>query len=347
MNFKMNFKKQHLFIIGINLVVCITSIVVASFIFKPSYSLNEDKTTVKAASDFDNIKQVYFDMDDMAVTEKTKIDIANKKYDKNITVLDSKFKISDDLLQKINNNIKDYGVATSFYIVSLKDGMSVAYNIDRTFESASSVKAPYALYIYKEIAKGNIDGQKKITYEKKYKVKGTGVIQYEDFGTEFTVKDLVYHSLNDSDNIAHTMLHRNFGAQNYNQMLRDLGAKSGFLTAGNQWSLISARSAAIIWQEIYNFSLDSEDGIELLNILSNSKYNYFHEVMPDIPSASKTGFANYDVVETGIVFDDYPYIAIAIANKGGKIGAYSEVLKLINYMNDIMNEYENFLNKKN
>ena len=57
-------------------------------------------------------------------------------------------------------------------------------------------------------------------------------------------------------------------------------------------------------------------------------------------SASKTGFASKDVIETGIVFDkEYPYIAIAIANKGGKIGAYTEVLKLINYINDIMNEY--------
>ena len=53
-----------------------------------------------------------------------------------------------------------------------------------------------------------------------------------------------------------------------------------------------------------------------------------------------------DVIETGIVFDNqYPYIAIAIANKGGSIGAYTEVLKLINYINDIMNEYVEFNNK--
>ena len=43
------------------------------------------------------------------------------------------------------------------------------------------------------------------------------------------------------------------------------------------------------------------------------------------------------------VFDDeYPYIAIAVANKGGTIGAYTEVLKLINYINDVMNEYKEF-----
>ena len=68
--------------------------------------------------------------------------------------------------------------------------------------------------------------------------------------------------------------------------------------------------------------------------------------MPTIPSASKTGFASKDVVETGIVFGEHPYIAIAIANKGGNIGAYTQVLKLVSYMNDIMNEYDVYLETK-
>ena len=68
--------------------------------------------------------------------------------------------------------------------------------------------------------------------------------------------------------------------------------------------------------------------------------------MPDIPSASKTGFANKDVVETGIVFDSKPYIAIAMANKGGNYSAYSEVIKLISCMNDIMNEYNEYTKKE-
>ena len=58
------------------------------------------------------------------------------------------------------------------------------------------------------------------------------------------------------------------------------------------------------------------------------------------------GFAKKDVVETGIVFGEHPYIAIAIANKGGNIGAYTQVLKLVSYMNDIMNEYDVYLETK-
>ena len=43
---------------------------------------------------------------------------------------------------------------------------------------------------------------------------------------------------------------------------------------------------------IYNFAIEDTEGIRFLNILSNGKYNYFKEVMPSIPSASKTGFAD-------------------------------------------------------
>ena len=307
---------------------------------------NKDKTSVN--TDFDALNYMdSFDVSDFASTNINTIDIASKKYASNtITVLDSDFKISKELVDKITATINDYGAGVSFYIVSLNDGMSIGYNVDKRFETASSIKAPYALYVYKEIAEGNINPDQEFTYEEKYYNKGTGIIKKSDFGTVYTVRDLVYYSLNDSDNIAHTMLHKNFGVKGYNEMLKNLGTKQLYLTAGNPWGYTSARSAALVWQEIYNFSLKSDEGVTFLNILTNGKYNYFKEVMPSIPSASKTGFASKDVVETGIVFDDQPYIAVAIANKGGNIGAYTQVLKLVNHMNDIMIEYDDYLIKK-
>lgn len=332
--------------------LCICTIVSFSILSKKSNAVATECGTLNnsnlGVTDFDSMTYIdSFDVSDFADSQINTIDIASKKYTSNtITVLDSDFKISDELLTEINNSINSYGASVSFYIVSLDDGMTVGYNVDKGFETASSIKAPYALYIYKEIAAGNINPKQVISYESKYYNKGTGIIKKSDFGTNYTVEDLVYYSLNDSDNIAHIMLHKNFGVKGYNDMLKNLGTKQLYLTAGNPWGYTSSRSAALVWQEIYNFSLESNEGIELLNILSNGKYNYFKEVMPSIPSASKTGFASKDVVETGIVFGEHPYIAIAIANKGGNIGAYTQVLKLVSYMNDIMNEYDVYLETK-
>ena len=49
-----------------------------------------------------------------------------------------------------------------------------------------------------------------------------------------------------------------------------------------------------------------------------------------------------NTTEAGIVFDEKPYICIVVANKGGNIGAYTQVLKMINEVNNIMSEYKTF-----
>lgn len=336
--------------IAIVVLLFICTILSISLLSKDSQaiSLECQNNSNNLSTDFDALNYMdSFDVSDFTEMKINTIDIASKSYVSNqITILDSDFKISEELLNEINSSLSSYGASCSFYIVSLNDEMSIGYNVDKNFETASSIKAPYALYIYEEIAAGNIDPNQKITYEEKYYNKGTGVIKKSDFGTVYTVRDLVYYSLTESDNIAHIMLHKTFGVKGYNEMLKNLGTKQLYLTAGNPWGYTSSRSFALVWQEIYNFSLKSDEGITFLNILSNGKYNYFKEVMPSLSSASKTGFANKDVVETGIVFGNQPYIAIAMANKGGNIGAYTQVLKLISYMNDIMNEYDSYLSTK-
>lgn len=296
-------------------------------------------------SDFNSMNYLNsFDVSDFSGKNINTIDIPSKVYEYNkISVSDSEFVISEELQNTIYNLVRGYGVANSFYIVSLDDGMSVGYNVDNGYETASSIKAPYALAVYHQIAEGSIDPDQKIAYTQRFFNGGTGVVKDSAFGTEFTVKQLVYYSLTESDNVAHQMLHGTYGVGYYNQMLRNLNTKQLYLTVGNPWGFTSPRSAAIVWQDIYNFAIESSEGVEFLNILTNGKYNYYKEILPGIPSASKAGFANKDVVETGIVFGEHPYIAIAVANKGGNVGAYTQVLKLINAMNDIMLEYEEFI----
>ena len=284
---------------------------------------------------------IYFDVNDFSGSEVNTIDIPNKVYKNDtISISDSDFKISSELENTIYNTINQYGASNSFLLISLEDGMSVGYNVDRAYETASSIKAPYALFVYKKIAKGEIDPEEVMIYQQQYYNKGTGIVKNSDFGTEYKIKDLLYYSIHESDNIAYIMLHSRYGVKEFNSMLKSLNTKQLYLTPAGPWGFTSARSAAIIWQDIYNFAVTNEYGVEFLNILANAKYNYYKDAFGDIPSASKTGFAYKDVLETGIVFDEKPYIAIAIANKGGNYSAYDQVIKLIKHMASIMNEYK-------
>jgi hypothetical protein len=142
------------------------------------------------------------------------------------------------------------------------------------------------------------------------------------------------------------MLHDEFGVKGYNNMLKSIGAKQLYLSSSNPWGFMSPRSAALLWQDIYNFSITDDEGVEFLNILSNVMYNYYDEVVPELPSASKAGFAKKSVVVTGIIFDENPYIAISVANTNGNISANEQVVKLLDHMNDIMTEYEEYLSSQ-
>lgn len=335
-------------------VIVVTLCVTCSFMGLFSYSISQrnkdvvntetDDTVSKNQSDFDNISNNYsFEVNDFSGSKINTIDINSKVYTPNvITVLDSDFKISPELEAEIYETINSYGASSSFYIVSLDDGMSIGYNIDKRYQTASSIKAPFALSIQREIAKGNIDGNMLLTYQERHHSIGSGVVKNSQFGTQFTVNDLIKYSLHESDNVAHIMLHSYLGVKVHNQHMNNLGAGVLALSPSSPWGFITPRSSALVWQDIYNFAIEDPEGVKFMNILANGKYNYFKEVMPGVPSAAKAGFADYDVVETGIVFDDKPYIAIVIANKGGNRGAYTQVLQLISQMNDVMNEYKTY-----
>ncbi len=346
-------RKRYKFVLVLSITCTILSLCLASTSFTFAVKLRNTKEVVEQdpIGDFDKLFMEenfhYFDVSDFAEKDINRVNIVSKKYKSNtITVTDSDFKISEELTNKIYDTIKSYGKKNSFYMVSLDDGMSVGYNVDSVYETASSIKAPYAFYLYKEIAAGNIDRNHLITYKEKHENKGTGSVKNNEFGTQLTVEKLIYHSLHESDNVAHIMLHDEFGVKGYNKMLKSLGTKQLYLSSSNPWGFTSPRSAALLWQDIYNFSITNEEGIEFLNILSNVMYNYYDEVVPEIPSASKAGFASKSVVVTGIIFDEHPYIAISVANTGGEISTNKQVIKLIEHMDQIMTEYENYLNTK-
>ena len=333
-------------------IIVVTLCVTCSFMGLFSYSIsvrdkdkvnesNEEAIT-KNESDFDSLNyNNSFEVSDFSGSNINTIDINSKVYTPNtITVLDSDFRISPELEAEIYETLNSYGASSSFYIVSLDDGMSIGYNVDKRYQTASSIKAPFALSIQREIAKGNIDGNMLLTYQERHHSIGSGVVKNSEFGTQFTVNELIKYSLHESDNVAHIMLHNYLGVKVHNQHMNNLGAGVLALSPSSPWGFITPRSSALVWQDIYNFAIEDPEGVKFMNILANGKYNYFKEVMPGVPSAAKAGFANYDVVETGIVFDDKPYIAIVIANKGGNRGAYTQVLQIISHMNDVMNEYK-------
>lgn len=272
------------------------------------------------------------------------IDLISLNFQSNkIDLKNTDFKISENLINDLNNTINNYSFGSSFIVVSLNDAMSFGYNIDDAYASGSTIKASYALYIYKLVAAGKASLDDTIAYEAKFYNKGTGLIKNSSYGTIYKVRDLIYNMIHESDNVAYLMLLDKYKWDGFNDMLDNLGAVESHLSNISRWGKLSCRTSAIIWQEIYRFSQTTKEGAELYDLFLNANYNYFKEILPDTPSASKTGFTESVVHATGIVMiENNPYIVIILSNTGGNMGnAYNHVKNMFSKIAPILQEYNN------
>jgi len=133
--------------------------------------------------------------------------------------------------------------------------------------------------------------------------------------------------------------------------LKELGCNNLYLNNGAKWGKIDARSMALIWQEIYKYKDESENGKYLFELLTNADYNYIQEGMEKYQSAHKSGWTPRETHDSGIVFANDDYIVVTLNNNNGNYSAKSQLLKISGCIEKVINEYELYKqetkNKKN
>ena len=205
---------------------------------------------------------------------------------------------------------------TAFLAFNLSNGEYISYNVDTRITGASVIKSAYCLYVLNKIEQGSAFLDETIVYKKDDKRKGTGVIQFKEFGTEYSVKSLIYLSITESDNVAHKMLVDKFGRKEFNAFLDELGIESMHLYSnGNTdyYNNLSARDLARILTKIYEKSTQNENYKWYLDIMSKAKYNRFSD-STEYPVAHKSGFMKGAFHDAGIVLAPEPYIVIVLTN---------------------------------
>ncbi len=205
-------------------------------------------------------------------------------------------------------------IAFSYY--DIENGYELSYNGDRVFYSASIIKAPYILYILREIDEkksdesfdfdGSIyDMQRAFVYTEEKFVEGSGIIQKSEFGTVYTYEDLVRLSITKSDNIAFNQLRRIFGRDGFYDYMSSIGVES----PRKKFYSLTADEATKCMLEIYGYF---ESGTENALMLSEWMQTGTHRVMiptavKPTPVASKYGWDLEAYHDMTIVFDDHPF----------------------------------------
>lgn len=211
--------------------------------------------------------------------------------------------LSKSIYNTINYYNDIYGIKTAFTVISLKDYTTISYNADDTFAPASVLKAPYALYIYKEIAKGNLSLDDYVRYQSYFWERGCGIIKESAPGTPWSLKDILFHTINISDNSGYYMLRAKGGVEGYGEMLKDLGCTT--IDPARPWSKVSPHDLAILWNEIYNFSFTCPEGELFFNTLVDAEYNFIKNALNSYQKvAHKSGNNDKGYNDCAVVFGD-------------------------------------------
>jgi beta-lactamase class A len=190
-----------------------------------------------------------------------------------------------------------YGI----YIEDLHSGLTIDLDGRLPYTAAVAMTFPVALYAFARGASGALDLDAQVEYLPEDRAGGSGVIQAAPFGSRYTYRQLCYHALVDSDNVAWRMLNRTLGDGAVKQWLRSIGGQHAE-PGSNQ---ASPADFATYFKYLLDFA-DRQPGLggTLLGWLKKSgNPDWAPRSLPRaVVMAHKTGLWPTALTDVGIVF---------------------------------------------
>ena len=185
----------------------------------------------------------------------------------------------------------------SFVLLSGRFG--TGFNAARVYRAASLIKVPLAMALMDGVERGflSLDDMLTVKPENKVKAKADkgGTVDHARVGTKFSVDDVLYHALANSDNSATNMLIDYVGMCEVNRLIDKYGAKDTVLARkmcdrdavkkGNE-NYTTPKEIAEIFESLRRFEvLPPRYCRKLLNIMAQSKFT--DKITRDLPKEIK------------------------------------------------------------
>jgi len=250
----------------------------------------------------------------------------------------------------------------SLYYEDIENGYTYSYRGDTVYDSASCIKAPYALSLlteatkeYEELTAAGTDiasaelvydfTGRSITYTKDMEEEGSGKIKENDPGMVYTHLDLMEYMLKYSDNVGYAQLKNAYGTQ----MLSDFVVKNRLTSMYKKMSNMSASDGGKIMHLIYDYM---ESGAVYSEFMYNAMLNSTHTVMigyavSPAKTVHKYGWDKGAYHDMAIVYDEHPFILVIMSDMdagGDEVNEYIQsVVDQVEVLHD--NFYSSELNK--
>lgn len=131
------------------------------------------------------------------------------------------------LKQELTSLMEQYPtVKPSVFVWDYETQNYVDINASKIYATASIIKIPVLIDVFKSIEAGQISLEDKIPLTEYYRTEGSGSLQFKARNSEYTIDELAKRMITESDNSATNMLMSKVGSMtDVNQSIRDWGLK--------------------------------------------------------------------------------------------------------------------------
>ena len=185
-----------------------------------------------------------------------------------------------------------YSATCTWALTDLSSGEHIGCNEDAVMPTASLIKVPVLVALYRAIGEGRLNLDGRITYSDEHRVLGSGVLSRMSPGVEMCVRDAATLMIIISDNSATNMCIDLAGLDFVNRSMRDLGLDTTtlFRRLGDRSAGLDARKMSVstagemtrLLAMLARHEILSADASEdMLRILRRQDYR--HELSAELP----------------------------------------------------------------
>lgn len=174
-----------------------------------------------------------------------------------------------------------YPGRVSIYIKDLKSGRTWMHHPDDLFPAASLIKVPVMIATFYKIRDGQLGLDERMTITRRNRVGGSGSLKWRPDGTKLTLRELLVHMINESDNTATKMVLDRLGINYVQQQFPRMGLlytgiyEEGMSIKGGRVmheNYTTAREMASLMDKIYmGQAVDRVSSEVMLEILKKPK----------------------------------------------------------------------------
>ncbi len=131
------------------------------------------------------------------------------------------------LQSELTNLMEQYPtVQPAVYVWDYETGNYIDINASKIYSTASIIKIPVLIDVFKSIEAGQLSLEDKIPLTEYFRSEGSGSLQFKARNSEYTIDELAEKMITESDNSATNMLMAKVGSMtDVNQSIRDWGLK--------------------------------------------------------------------------------------------------------------------------